>query len=388
MSGFASRELDELLKIGICQLDITSAERATAVARYKAVARALAEHWNTDPYDGMVYPQGSMRLGTINRNIHRNDEIDIDLVALRDRPKESTTQAELKEDTGLGLEKFVLSEPEGAPALDEGKRCWTLSYSGFHLDALPALPNLVASSRSAIIITDTKVVRWQYSNPIAYAEWFRGVMASEFAEKLVVLAKRMSIDEVPDWAVKTTLQQTVQALKRHRDIFFTGRLDQRPASIIITTLAARAYRGIGDLYEVLDDITDRMAGLVEVESGKYVVANPVEPKENFADRWNGKPERADAFFEWVEQAKADFDGMSRVGAGAGLDTVIRKMADVLGDGPARSASQERARGILEARRQGQLAYGVGTGLLGSATTAQTRRVTRDHDFHGDYGARP
>ena len=131
--------------------------------------------------------------------------------------------------------------------MDEGKRCWTLHYLGFHLDVLPALPNLSAPSDSAIIITDTEVLRWQFSNPIAYADWFHGVMAKEMEDKLKVIAKRMDIAQVPDWQVKTTLQQTVQALKRHRDIYFTDHLDQRPASIIITTLAAHAYRGGGDL---------------------------------------------------------------------------------------------------------------------------------------------
>jgi len=230
------------------------------------------------------------------------------------------------------------------------------------------------------------VLRWQFSNPIAYADWFHDVMAKELEDKLKVIAKRMDIAQVPDWQVKTTLQQTVQALKRHRDIYFTDYLDQRPASIIITTLAAHAYRGGGDLYEVLDDITDRMPGFVQRDGHRYIVANPVEPKENFADRWSGKPERAVAFFRWIEQAKADFDGLPR--AGGGLDTVIQKMADMLGDHPARDASQGLSRGIVGSRRQGQLGYGVGTGMLAGASAAGTRRITRDHDFHGHHGARP
>jgi hypothetical protein len=386
MTRFSSHALDELLGIGISQLDITPGERSLAVARYRAVARSLAEHWDTDPHDGLVYPQGSMRLGTVTRNIHQNDEIDIDLVARRDQPKESTTQAELKTDTGVGLQKFVLGQPEGAPDLDEGKRCWTLNYTGFHLDVLPALPNIDASSESAIIITDKEVLRWQFSNPIAYADWFHHVMAKEIQDRLKVIAKRMDIAQVPDWQVKTTLQQTVQALKRHRDIYFTDELDQRPASVIITTLAAHAYRGGGDLYEVLDDITDKMPGFVEHDGNRYVVANPVEPKENFADRWNSKPERAEAFFRWIEQAQADFDGLARLDGG--LDTVIRKMADVFGAGPAQDAGRGLSRGIVETRRQGQLSYGAGTGILAGAAATGTRRVTRDHDFHGDHGARP
>lgn len=387
MTRFSSQALDDLLGTGLRQLDITQAEYRLSVARYGAVARSLAEHWDTDPYDGIVYPQGSMRLGTITRNFHRDDEIDIDLVAQRDQPAVSISKAELKADTGLGLEKFVLGhQPDNAPGLDEGKRCWTLHYPGFHLDVLPALPNPSASSDSAIIITDTEMLRWQFSNPIAYANWFHGVMAKELEDKLKVIAKRTDIAQVPNWQVKTTLQQTVQALKRHRDIYFTGRLDQRPASIVITTLAAHAYRGGGDLYEVLDDITDRMPGFVQHDGQRYVVANPVEPKENFTDRWNGKPERALAFFQWIEQAKADFDGLARVGEG--LDTVIRKMADIFGDRPSHAASQGLSRGIVTSRRQGQLGYSAGTGMLTAASVAGARRVAQDHDFHGRDGVRP
>lgn len=386
MTRFSSQALDEMLGTGISQLDITPPERDLAVARYTEVARSLAEHWNTDPYDGLVYPQGSMRLGTITRNYHRDAEIDIDLVARRNQPKQSISQDELKTDTGLALEKFVLSEPEGSPALDEGKRCWTLHYPGFHLDVLPALPNPDAKSKTGIIITDTELVRWQFSNPIAYANWFHKVMAEELADKLKVIAKRMDIAQVPDWQVKTTLQQTVQALKRHRDIYFTNALDLRPASIIVTTLAAHAYRGGGDLYEVLDDITDRMPSFVRHDGQRYIIANPVEPRENFADRWHGKADRAEAFFRWIEQAKTDFNDLARIGGG--LDTAISKMASVLGDHPAQEAGRSLSRGIVGSRRQGQLSYGAGTGTLAAAAASRTRRVTRDHDFHGHNGAQP
>jgi hypothetical protein len=386
MTRFSSQALNELLGIGISQLDITAGEREVAVARYMAVARSLGEYWDSDPSDGLVYPQGSMRLGTITRNYHRGDEIDIDLVARRDQSKESTTQADLKADTGIALEKFVLGGPEGSPTLDEGKRCWTLHYAGFHLDVLPALPNPEAISDTAIIITDTELFRWQFSNPIAYASWFHDVMAKEFEDKLKILAKRMDIEQVPRWQVKTTLQQTVQALKRHRDIYFTGILDLRPASIIITTLAAHAYRAGGDLYEVLDDITDRMPAFVSNEGHRYVIANPVEPEENFADRWHGNPQKAAAFFQWIEQARADFDSLARTGSG--VDTVISKLASVFGDRPAKEASRSFARGVVDSRRQGQLGYSVGTGALAAASTAGTRRITRDHDFHGHNGPRP
>ena len=194
-------------------------------------------------------------------------------------------------------------------------------------------PTLTPAAASS---SPTSNFHWQLSNPIAYADWFHKVMAKEIEEKLKVVAKRMDVADVPAWQVKTTLQRTVQALKRHRDLYFTDALDLRPASIIITTLAAHAYRGNGgDLYEVLDDITDRMPSFVRVDGQRHIVANPVEPRENFTDRWHGKPERAEAFFRWIEQAKTDFDGLAL--AGSGLDTVISKMASVFGDNPAQKS---------------------------------------------------
>ena len=249
-------QLNQLLGSSIEWLDITDQDYRLMVSRYRAVGASLDEYWDDSPAGGEVYPQGSMRLGTITRNIHRNDDIDIDLVARRDLAKTSVTQAALKEDVGAGLELFVKEDREGGPQLEEGKRCWTLQYPGFHVDVLPGPARRAGRRhrdqhhghrRSA-----TGCRRTRSGSP----NWFRGVMREEH---LALVEKRMAINPVPEWSVKTTLQRTVQALKRHRDIYFTGHLDDRPASVIITTLAARAYTGGGSLYEVLRDRDRRHA---------------------------------------------------------------------------------------------------------------------------------
>ena len=108
------QQLDELLRTSVESLDISDAEYRLAVSRYEAVGQFLADYWDDSPAGGEVYPQGSMRLGTVTRNIHRNDEIDIDLVARRDLRRTSITQTELKVDTGYGLDLFVKSGPEGS----------------------------------------------------------------------------------------------------------------------------------------------------------------------------------------------------------------------------------------------------------------------------------
>jgi len=369
-------QLSQLLRTSIEQLDITDEEYRLAVSRYEAVGESLAGYWEQDPASGLIYPQGSMRLGTVTRNIHHNDDIDIDLVTRRDLDRASITQAELKADTGHGLDLFIKTSPEGQPSKDEGKRCWTLHYPGFHVDVLPALPDGRLSA-TGIIITDTQVRNWLPSDPVGFADWFHGTMRADWTE----VRKSTDIEAVPDWAVKTMLQRAVQALKRHRDIYFTDDLEQRPASIIITTLAARAYRGGGSLYEVLRDVTSAMPALVEDQGGVYVVANPVQPAENFADRWKHHPRRANRFFEWAEQAHSDFAGL---GTSRGTDTVLERIAKALGDRPAERAERAAGAGLLEARRAGNLGMAAATGAL----VAAGGRQVRPHSFHGDDFARP
>lgn len=370
------QQLNELLGTSIESLDISDEEYHLAVSRYEAIGHSIADYWDESPTDGQVYPQGSMRLGTVTRNIHRNDDIDIDLVARRDLQKSSISQAELKADAGHGLDLFVKSGPEGNPSKEEGKRCWTLLYPGFHVDVLPALPN-EEDRWTGIIVTNTEVREWQFSNPIGYADWFHMVMRAEWLERRALLReKAMDVAEVPDWAVKTTLQRTVQALKRHRDIYFADSLTDRPASVIITTLAARAYRGGGSLYEVLLDVTATMPTLVERQNGISVIPNPVQPKENFADRWQGHSHRAKRFFEWAAQAQADFVGL---GSERGIDTVLNKVSMAFGTRAAERAGRVAGTRLLETHRSGRLAMTPVTGAL----VAGTGRTVRPHTFHGD-----
>jgi len=373
MIGNYADELDDVLGLGISSLDITPAENRQLITRYATAGQFLSQHWHADPADWSIYPQGSMRLGTITRNIHRNDEIDIDLVAERQVGKQQTTQAQLKVDTGVALEAFVASRPEGSPILDTpGKRCWTLLYPGSHLDLLPALPNPEHLQPDAILITDTELREWQHSNPIGYADWFHGVMR----EGIVVKAS-VNVDHVPSWPSKSDLQQAVQALKRHRDIYFTGRLEDRPASVIITTLAARAYRSGGSLFETVRHITKEMPHFVEHTDAGLCVINPVNEHENFADRWKAHPERAAAFFEWIEAAQRDFDAIGRQRGPAVFETLSK----ALGQRVAATASSGRGAELLKARTSGHLGLTPGAGAAALALTGG--KVVRPHHFHGN-----
>lgn len=46
---------------------------------------------------------------------------------------------------------------------------------------------------------------------------------------------------------------------------------------------------------------------IEVRGQTYWIANPSDPRENFADAWEAEPERKLAFDDWLDTARKDFE---------------------------------------------------------------------------------
>jgi len=280
-------------------LDIPPPLAEQAVTTYDDVAEWLGQEDSPlREYSPKIYPQGSFRLGTIIRPIQPEAEFDIDLVCRLDIPKERTTQADLKDGVGDRLK----NNPDFRHLLEERRRCWTLDYPRqFHLDVLPAIPDPDGGDHG-ILITDTDLRLWQFSNPIAYSKWFFERMRQVLAEARAHMAKSagVSIEDIPEWRVRTPLQRAVQLLKRHRDVHFRHDDESRPVSIIITTLAANAYDGERDIESAIIRLVREMPEYIENRKGKWWVSNPAHPDENFADKWNETPERRKAFLAWLE----------------------------------------------------------------------------------------
>jgi hypothetical protein len=211
----------------------------------------------------------------------------------------------------------------------EGNRCWRLDYAdgaSFHMDILPALPEHDAFKRKlvtlgipwdnaqhAIAITDRRhpgyeqtQPDWPRSNPRGYARWFEERMADvarQRGERLVQAGVYASVDDVPVFAWKTPLQRSIQILKRHRDVMFRNARSLRPISMIITTLSAHAYEGEQDLLDALRRILDRLPHLVRDHVPR--VPNPVNPAEDFAEKWAEDQRLESSFWKWHAQARVD-----------------------------------------------------------------------------------
>lgn len=315
----------ERILVGISEsLDIPPSKYKQAVERYQSIGSWLEEgNYPRVQEIPNIYPQGSFRLGTVVRPIKggKEGDYDIDLVSALSLEQSETTPKTVKHLIGDRLKEHGTYQP----MLDkEGKRCWTIEYAeedgvGFHVDVLPAIPKNNGIPH-AIHITDKDVdqYNWNPSNPKGYAEWFdlrkqhiyriveksqRQLLQKNFSE---IYAK---VEDVPDQLIKTPLQRVIQLLKRHRDIRFSGKSNKKdkPISMIITTLSAVAYANETDVFSALWNTVNNIKELKK-ESGKWYIPNPVDPEENFADRWHEDNDRkAKAFFQWIEWVESDLN---------------------------------------------------------------------------------
>jgi hypothetical protein len=372
--------LAALLTGTVDALELPAELAAAAEVRYKQVGDHLNSHG--DALGGAawdVYPQGSVILGTTISPLDPKMGYDIDSVCVRDIEKESITRSKLKTDTGTALGQYVRTYP--GITIKEGKRCWTLDFGDFHMDVLPAIPN-PEGSETGILITDQRFAEWLSSDPKAYARWFRGVMSKEWLERRKFLAekRRSTVEDVPEFMVKTALQRGVMVLKRHCDIYFQKHLDRRPPSILITTLAANAYTADQNLYQVVLTMAENMTAHIGRDGATYVVLNPVQTKENFADKWAIEPWRKQDFFNWVEALKRDFAEIGRLQR-QGIPVLKDRLASLFGEGPVVKAVESWADTVRNAGDSGSLRAAVGTGAL--TTALNVGHKVRPHTFYGE-----
>jgi hypothetical protein len=333
-----TREQKRLLLEGMTELlELPDSAYEKATERYESLGEWLGRDESlckeNDPH---IFPQGSFRLGTAIRPLEEDETYDLDLACkLRAGIDKSThTQEMLKKLVGHEIETFRKAKGITAPK-EEKHRCWRLEYQddlSFHMDVVPCISadeikveRIAASmkklgesefvageaSHLTVSVTDNRHPSyiqicddWNISNPEGYAKWFETRMISESR----MILKCAKVDDMPSFERKTPLQRSIQLLKRHRDLMFKDDNEVKPISIIITTLAARAYQGETDVESALIGILANMGEHVNPSNPK--VPNPVDPEEDFADKWSMPEYRhlklEQNFKNWLMQAQADF----------------------------------------------------------------------------------
>ena len=385
-------------------LDITPTQHKEAVAKYEAVANYLKGDETIAQYDLHMYPQGSFGLGTVTKPDSDVDELDIDLVCeLKRGTHQIFTQKRLKNLIGdrllSGMYKDMVCRPDG-------RRCWRIDYAEstrFHLDVLAAIPDSTPSitglpeikdySNTAISITDKEHPDyefysrgWPKSNPLGYREWFKAQMLVQLNEgrRMFSAKNNVKIDDVPDYEIKTPLQRAIQLMKRHRNQMFSESsslsYDDKPISISITTLAARAYGNEANLYDALMNILEGMPGYIKRKNigGKTVtwIENPVDHRENFADKWEEHPVRELNFYLWLDEAKRFFSKLLSADTIQNLNESMRRS---MGDKLVTKTLSEFGESARMARESGRLGFVAGSGII----TESADKKIPNHTFHGN-----
>ena len=290
------------------ELNISDSVFKTAEKSYKALGKYLDD--NIVGYKIDVFPQGSMNLGTLIKPLSEDDDYDLDAVCKV--YYDFANPKDLKDLIGDALKK---SERYNKLLTDEGKRCWTLKYSDgshFHMDILPAIPNNISDKSIKITHKQDNSYKYIISNPEAYAEWFDKLQENERKSLYKIRNHQFSnkVEDLRKFGIRTTLQKTIQILKRHRDIKYMNasqvQRDCKPISIIITTLVGKMYSGTENIVELITKFCTSYENYIEQDSnGNYIISNPVNNSENFADKWNIYPERRKAFIKWVAALRYD-----------------------------------------------------------------------------------
>ncbi|MCK9424301.1 MAG: nucleotidyltransferase [Bacteroidales bacterium] len=397
------KQFSEILEEFGNVLDITKDQHEKAEQHYQHIANWLAA--NDSPltkFNPQIKPQGSFMLGTMIKPINDGDQLDVDLVCQFEGKMPEWTQFNLKQIVGKRLQDNEIIKK--LIEIPDGRRCWKLNYAEsarFHMDILPCIVSvgytiLYEKAFSAILpdynalsirITDKKESNyhtsvnpdeWLSRNPFSYGFWFE--------EKARILTEQVrlmsdSIKPLPGHqSKKLPLQRVVQILKRHRDMMFNGDED-KPISIIITTLAAQAYQKETNILEALMNVVQRMPSFIEerhspdTHKSEKWISNPVHMQENFADKWAETPRKKDNFYKWLAQVQKDILFATQQ---TGLSLIQDSLKRPFGDKDIAKTFSNYGERLRLLRESGNLKMASGTGILGSIGT-----TLGNHSFHGE-----
>lgn len=307
------------------EIDITKTEFDAIVSAYQEVGNWLAAPYSeTQKYDFLIYPQGSVKIGTVIKPL-KGDDYDVDIVCLFQKNHSTLARKDVKQIVGKRLHE---SAKYNGMLEEEHGRCWTLDFRAspkFHMDILPATPMPIGGeSVNATKKDDNGNYSDLPTNPKGFAEWFLKIAGSY--KKPVTYAAE-SKEPVPSFPEKTPLQIAVQLIKRHRDYYFLNLTDKiQPASIIINTLMAETYQGQYSLLDILTTCPVHWSEKIQGYFGHYCLENPSLPKENFMDKWNHDDKNASKdFFEWLGILIRDIGELASATSTGKMTQILKRM---------------------------------------------------------------
>lgn len=378
----------ELLRSALESISIPDSVYRKAMQRYDSVTRFLDDKaTQVGQWSPKMYVQGSIPLGTANKPPGR-DDFDFDVTVELHLPDWLAPMA-----ARTAVERRLREDANYARMLNtEKNRCLRLDYAKseqFHIDlVIGRTATWINNTGTGIQVTDRQLLEWVWTDPLGFIAWFetrnqvrRTTHQLEADRRMMINASADPAPEQPDVREKLPLQWVIQIMKRHRDLMFTGEnAEDAPISVILTTLAAKAYQGEATIEAALAGITSRLLQQFDLSGEVWEVLNPVIPKENFADKWQSKPQRRDAFFQWYKRFRAD---VQRFLEATKIVTISESLDPLVGERARTRAFSAHSDALNEMQRSGSLGVITKAAMLAPTITLGSKAIPQ----HSNYGSR-
>lgn len=352
------------------QLDQTRYERM--IRSYESIKNWIeSDEQFFKPYKYDVYPHGSVRILTTVKPIGK-DEFDLD-IAVHLRVGTEHTPARIYAELVRRLREHNLYKD----MVDLKNRCVRLNYAGdYHMDILPGVQEFI-HDKNRIMVPDRKLGEWVSSNPRGYANWF---LSKANLVKESLLEKAMRAEKLPrdDFRNKKPLQRAVQLIKRYRDVYFEDDDTYRTSSVILTTIAGQFYSGEESIFETVDNIVTIIHNRVASITGRLKIYNPVNPDEDFTDKWDSEPEYYYAFKDFAAHLYHEWQKLK---AENGVINEGYVMKGLFGSDLFLKAQRNQAHLVEQTRNSNELATSRSNGILTSVGSVGSS-IVKQNTFYG------
>lgn len=367
-------QLDDILNGIAKSIQLDNSRRERMESAYNSVNRWLDEDEGFfKKYDSEVYIQGSVKIGTAIKPFS-GDEFDLDTVLQVEISSSEITPERLYNE----LKRRLAEHDTYKPKIELKNRCVRLDYEGdFHMDILPAC----SSSRvnDEINIPDREKSAWLISSPKGYTDWF---LRKSKSYEYILLEKAYAHEDLPDEEpveFKDPLKRSVQLVKWFRNEYFKDNLEQRPSSIILTTLYAKYYDGETSIFNSLKSATNKILNEIQtVNPGKISVTNPVNQNENFGDKWEKDDELYKHFVDFIKNFLETLISLDNSENRINEGKILKK---AFGDTPVIEAYNSQSEFINQKRKNQSLHLDKKTGSV-AATFSSTTTPMKKNSFYG------
>lgn len=381
------RYFDYIVRDVAEQREMPDYKRSHAEDKYTAVSTWLDNSPDDDPLSTIpikIYTIGSF-LSSTPVKPQSGDEFDVDMAGELQLDYRQYPDPRAAVDI---FEKRLRKNKKYDEIAERKTRVIRLNYAGdFYLDFMPCFPTYLGDSSSTAIKIPHKVSEGLYiykdSDPLGLNRWFEQQCAIRRLTKMA-LDERIQNDISPfpeHQNNKPPLKLALQMLKNARNLFFVnddeGKKDVK--TVILQVLLARNYNGEQNVFLILLDAVNRMYGDFYLTLNP-VIENPINPKEDFAEKWRSDPERLavkkfQSFLLHCRELLLEADS-----APLGLASSLEPLKKLFGSNEIDRAINRIGESVTSGSRKGK----VGVTAAGAITSSSVQGTTklRGHEFYG------